>query len=138
MTSSTHRLIAILMLAGSFAATGCDSKKEPAAGTTGDTATVIRKDSATTTTPAPAASDVATYTFHGTPTKIDKASGTITVDHEKIGDFMEAMEMSFNVADPALLDKAIIGKNTHFTLRVAGTDMLITNIEDSHAPGAEH
>ncbi len=81
---------------------------------------------------------MATYTFHGTPTKIDVAAGMITINHEKIGDFMEAMEMPFKVADPALLKQVEVGKNTHFTLRVAGTDMLITAVADEHAAGEGH
>jgi Cu/Ag efflux protein CusF len=126
----------------------CGSKKEPAAdakagGTTTEHhddagAPPHTHDSTGASIPAPAASEVKTYTFHGTPTKIDEAAGMITIKHEKIGDLMDAMTMPFKVADPALLEQVAIGKETHFTLRVAGTEMLITKVQDTHDAGTEH
>jgi hypothetical protein len=46
--------------------------------------------------------------------------------------------MPFKGADPALLDQGPTGKETHFTLRVAGTEMLITKVQDTHDAGTEH
>ena len=84
------------------------------------------------------AGSVQEYTFHGEVKKIDAERQMITIDHEKIGDYMEAMTMPFKVADPALLSKVTVGQQTHFTLRVAGNQALITKIEDGHAEGESH
>ena len=78
------------------------------------------------------------YTFHGTPVEIDTVRGIITIDHEKIGDLMDAMTMPFPVADRALLSQVTIGKQTHFTLVVDSSRMQIVKIQDGHDPGHEH
>lgn len=78
------------------------------------------------------ASAVKTYTFHGTPTKIDSANNMITIDHEAIEGYMEAMTMPYKVADPAILHQVKIGQETHFTLRVSGDQALIVKVEEGH------
>ena len=148
LTTRTHRMLGILMLAGALVTAGCGSKKEPAgdaapgstAGHHDDAgAPPHTHDSTGASIPAaPAASDVKTYVFHGTPTKIDASAGTITIDHEKIDDFMEAMTTTIKVADPAILASAKVGKETHFTLRVAGSDMLVTKVQDEHESETAH
>jgi Cu/Ag efflux protein CusF len=82
--------------------------------------------------------EVKEYTFHGTVRKVDTERQMITVDHEKIGDYMAAMTMPFKVADPALLNQVKVGDETHFTLRVAGDHALITKIEADHEGGERH
>jgi Cu(I)/Ag(I) efflux system periplasmic protein CusF len=84
------------------------------------------------------AGEVKEYTFHGTVKKIDTERQMITIDHEKIGDYMDAMTMPFKVADPALLDQVKVGDETHFTLRVAGDQALITKVQAEHDAGSEH
>ena len=85
-----------------------------------------------------AATEVQTYTFHGVVKKIDAEAKMITIDHEKIGDYMEAMTMPFPVADPAILSQVKVGDSTHFTLRVAGDEALITKVQSGHGAGEEH
>lgn len=84
------------------------------------------------------AKEMATYTFKGVVTAIDVENRKITLKHEKIGDYMEAMTMPYKVADPALLSKVTVGQQTHFTLRVAGDQALITKIQDEHEGGESH
>jgi Cu/Ag efflux protein CusF len=84
------------------------------------------------------AGSVQEYTFHGEVKKIDAERQMITIDHERIGDYMEAMTMPFKVADPALLGRVKVGQKTHFTLRVAGDQALITKVQDEHEGGQEH
>ena len=114
--------------------TGC-SGDQPKGDETNDTVASTPAD----TTPAePAAGEVKSYTFHGVVTAIDEANNMITVDHEKIGDYMEAMTMPFKVADPAILKEVKVGDSTHFTLRVAGDQALITKVEKGHEEGESH
>jgi Cu/Ag efflux protein CusF len=113
------------------AAGGCDWGAEKSAG---------RPDSTGSDQAPRSAGDTAgrIYVFHGTPRAIDTVRGIITIDHEKIGDLMEAMTMPFPVADRALLEQVAIGRTTHFTLRVDGSTMTITKVQDSHDPGHQH
>jgi Cu/Ag efflux protein CusF len=88
--------------------------------------------------PAPAASEVKTYLFHGTPTAIDSAAGTITVRHERIEGLSGEGTDTYAVADPAILKDAAVGKETHFTLRAAGGKSLVTKVQTGHGKGEEH
>ena len=92
MTSNRLGLFAILMVAVSLISAGCDAKKEPAADAAAGSTAAPHDDAgtaphshdstgATVPAAAPVASDVKTYTFHGTPTRIDEASGMITINH---------------------------------------------------------
>jgi Cu/Ag efflux protein CusF len=81
--------------------------------------------------------EVRTYTFHGTPKRIDRPTGTIVIDHERIGDYMEAMTMPYKVADTALLGKVTVGRAARFTLRVSGDDAVITGVDPVDA-GQSH
>jgi Cu/Ag efflux protein CusF len=111
---------------------GCDwGERKPAA------SPEPRADS-TQATGAPAAPASESYTFHGTPLAIDTVRGIITIDHEKIGDLMDAMTMPFPVADRALLKQVTIGKPTHFTIVVDSSRMQIVKIQEGHDPGHEH
>lgn len=91
-------------------------------------------------TPAPAepAAAVRDFVFHGTPKAIDTAAGTVTIDHEKIGDYMEATTSAFKVSDPAILSQVKVGHETHFTLRVAGDRALVVRVHEGHDKGEEH
>jgi Cu/Ag efflux protein CusF len=112
--------------AGSAASGGTDAGTQSTGGSNAGTGTGATADGAT------AAGDVKEYTFHGTVKKVDAERQMITVDHEKIGDYMEAMTMPFKVADPAILDQVKVGDETHFTLRVAGDQALITKVQAGH------
>ncbi|HVK38146.1 MAG TPA: copper-binding protein [Candidatus Kapabacteria bacterium] len=64
------------------------------------------------------AKDMATYTFKGVVTAIDVENKKITLKHEKIGDYMEAMTMPFDVADPAMFESLKVGDEKAFILHV--------------------
>lgn len=133
-------LTALLLMASIFGGgtIGC-SGDQPRGDETGDVDT--RDDAPVAEDTAgddDAAAEVRTYTFHGVVKKIDMDAKMITIDHEKIGDYMEAMTMPFPVADPAILTQVKVGDETHFTLRVAGDQALITKVEAEHGEGEEH
>lgn len=109
-------------------------------GTTGGATTTGAPDAPMADTSASTADAAAVqeYTFHGTVKKVDTERQMITIDHEKIGDYMDAMTMPFKVADPALLEQVKVGQASHFTLRVAGDQALLTKVQDEHAPGEGH
>lgn len=107
-------------------------------GTDGNAQSTGATDGGMTTGTAADAGDVKEYTFHGTVKKVDTERQMITVDHEKIGDYMAAMTMPFKVADPALLGQVKVGDETHFTLRVAGDQALITKVQAGHEGEAGH
>ena len=132
-------LTALLLMASLFGAgtIGC-SGDQPRGDETGDVDTRDDAPLAEDTASDDAATEVRTYTFHGVVKKIDTDAKMITIDHEKIGDYMEAMTMPFPVADPAILTQVKVGDETHFTLRVAGDQALITKVEAGHEEGEEH
>jgi Cu/Ag efflux protein CusF len=117
--------------------TGC-SGDQPKGDETNDTVVSTPATSPDTTPAESTPGEVKSYTFHGVVTAIDEANNMITVDHEKIGDYMEAMTMPFKVADPAILKEVKVGDSTHFTLRVAGDQALITKVEKGHEEGESH
>lgn len=53
----------------------------------------------------------------------------VVIDHEPIGDMMDAMVMGFTVADPKLLEDLKEGQAVTFKLR--GHDMVITEISSN-------
>lgn len=118
----------MVMVAGALVLPGCGSQKEPGArdAVVGDAA----PDSTAIAADSPERLRIMTYEATGTPRKIDMARGEITIEHEKIEGFMEAMTMPFKVADPAMLKQVTVGKPVRFTLRVAGWEMTITKIGD--------
>ena len=65
---------------------------------------------------------------HGTVTAIDKAAGTITLDHGPIpGVDWPAMTMSFKAA-PAVVEKAKVGERVQFDVTVRGRESEVTAI----------
>ncbi|MEO5930474.1 MAG: copper-binding protein [Candidatus Kapaibacterium sp.] len=81
---------------------------------------------------------VRTYTFHGTPSNIDDASGMITVKHEEIKGYSPQGEATYKVANPDILKQVTVGKETHFTIRVAGDQVLVTKVQEGHDHADEH
>lgn len=77
------------------------------------------------------------FTFHGTPVTIDTAALSVTLDHEKIEGYMDAMVMPFKVESPALLQRMTVGTRMLFTLRVANNTAVITDVRgiDSASQG---
>jgi protein SCO1/2 len=119
------RTIGSILMAGLAALTmAACSGDQPKSEATSDTAM-------TETAPA----ETRTYTSHGVITKIDSAENMITLNHQNIGDYMEAMTMPFKVSDPAMLGQANVGDSVEFTLSVTGEQAMITQIQKS-ASGA--
>lgn len=54
-------------------------------------------------TPASAAQNVKVYHLRGKVVSTDAAAGAVTVDHEAIPGFMDAMTMPYKLKDPGLL-----------------------------------
>jgi Cu/Ag efflux protein CusF len=69
-----------------------------------------------------------TYRVLAKVTAINKAEGTITIDHEKMEGFMDAMEMPYKVSDPSLIAKVAVGTEGHFTIRVVNEEGTIISI----------
>jgi Cu/Ag efflux protein CusF len=53
----------------------------------------------------------------------------VMLNHEKIGDWMEAMEMPFPVADSAMLNQVKLGDSVLFTVKVTDNQGLITELK---------
>jgi Cu/Ag efflux protein CusF len=70
------------------------------------------------------------FTFRGTPVSIDTAALSVTLDHEKIEGYMDAMVMPFHVENRQLLGRLVVGKPMLFTLRVANNTALIVDARD--------
>lgn len=77
---------------------------------------------------APAASMAIKAKGHGTVTAIDKAAGTITLDHGPIPEAKwPAMTMAFKAA-PAITDAAKVGDKVDFDLTLTGNAGEVTAI----------
>ncbi len=74
---------------------------------------------------------VALYSFRGKVVAVDAERRAVTIDHEKIGDFMEPMTMPFKVADTTLLSRAVPGRAMAFTIRVEHNMIVLTDIRDT-------
>jgi Cu(I)/Ag(I) efflux system protein CusF len=94
---------------------------------------------ATDTAPKPAASNemtsmdmsaaVKTGSASGKITALDKAGGTITIDHGPIPAVgWSAMTMGFK-ADPKILESVAVGDQVNFTLSLKGNDGTVTAIK---------
>lgn len=126
---------AVLFATGILACGGGEANND---GMGADTSAAVSNGANVVPEPSAAAGEVKEYVFHGMIKKIDRESRMITIDHEKIEGYMEAMTMPYKVADPALLDKVSVDQETHFTLRVSGDQALITKIQDEHDAGDDH
>ncbi len=77
---------------------------------------------------APAATAPIMAKGHGTVTVIDKAAGTITLDHGPIPEAKwPAMTMAFKAA-PAITDAAKVGDKVDFDLKLTGSASEVTAI----------
>lgn len=71
------------------------------------------------------------YTLTGTVTEVDESAGTITVDHEDIGEWMPAMTMSFSYRGVEPEDLPEPGDYITATVNVEGTEYWLTDIGPS-------
>lgn len=69
------------------------------------------------------------YTSKGVVTGIDKGKDQLSVDHDTIPGYMEAMEMSVQVSDPKLLDAVSVGDEISFDIERNGSDITIIRID---------
>jgi Cu/Ag efflux protein CusF len=69
-----------------------------------------------------------TYTVWATVTAIDEKNNTLTINHEKMEGYMDAMEMPYAVANPAVFKEVRVGTKGHFSIRVRGEDGEITAV----------
>lgn len=69
-----------------------------------------------------------TYRVLAKVTAINKAEGIMTIDHEKMEGFMNAMEMPYKVIDPSLFQKVAVGSEGPFTIRIVDGEGTITAI----------
>lgn len=60
------------------------------------------------------------YELNGTVVSVDKRAATVTIAHEAIPGYMEAMSMPFKLRDERLLSELAEGDRVHATLVVAG------------------
>lgn len=66
----------------------------------------------------------------GKVTKIDRAAGAVTIDHEPVASMKwPSMTMAFKVKDKAMLDKVKQGAKVDFSFSQSGKDYVITNIQ---------
>ncbi len=66
----------------------------------------------------------------GKVTKIDTATGKVTIDHQKIPNLeMPAMTMVFKAADPAMLAKVKAGDRIKFNAESVNGQMTVTKID---------
>ena len=76
------------------------------------------------------ASDLSkTYRVRATVKKIIREEKKITLDHEKVPGYMNAMVMTFPVADPAIFDQIQVGSKGLFTLRVEKGFPTVTKVK---------
>ena len=69
-----------------------------------------------------------TYRVLAKVTAVSETDSTITIDHEKMEGFMEAMEMPYQVGDLSIFKKIRVGTKGHFTIKVVNGEGTITNV----------
>ena len=67
------------------------------------------------------------YTLHGKVIAVNPAAKTVTVDHEKVEGWMDAMEMAYNVDKEAVLQRVKAGDKIKAT--VYDDDFKLYNLE---------
>lgn len=82
------------------------------------------------------------YEARGVTVEIDRDHGAVTIDHEAIPGFMDAMTMTFAVAPELDLDSIALGERVEFTLRSQGQSLTVTAIrpaaDTADTPATDH
>ena len=65
----------------------------------------------------------------GTVRGIDPQNATVTLEHGDVPGLMEAMTMTFEVADPKLLEGLEVGNEVDFRVRYADGEYTVTDID---------
>lgn len=74
------------------------------------------------------------YAGRGVAIEIDREHHAITIDHEAIPGFMQAMTMTFAVAPEVELESLAPGTRVDFTLRSQGQSLTLTEIHPAAVP----
>jgi Cu/Ag efflux protein CusF len=77
--------------------------------------------------------EMATYTFNGFITAIDEAASKITIKHDKIEGYMDAMTMAYDVIDPSMLKGLKVGDQKGFVLHINPKMKAIVGIGEPEA-----
>ncbi len=112
-TSFSFCLAAIsIMIIGS----GCGKKES-----------LDQKSDTSSSNPTKSSSKV--YIVKAKVTGVDEPHGTLTIDHERMEGFMEAMEMPFVVEDRSIFKQVRVGSEGRFTIQVTSGNGIITGVE---------
>lgn len=76
------------------------------------------------------------YPIQGVVKALDPAAKTATIQHGRIGDWMEAMTMEFPVAPDADFQKLHVGDRMEGTVVVADVKYYVTDVKVLSAPAA--
>lgn len=74
-------------------------------------------------------SEEVVYTVRGVVKKVDPEAGKITIDHEAIEGYMQAMEMEFYADDGAMSADAKPGDKVEFELRRVGSKLTVISLK---------
>src|SRR4029453_8757888 len=72
------------------------------------------------------------YSLKGKVVNVDKRGSVVTIAHEPISGYMEAMTMPFKLKDPSLLDVMTDGDRVQATLVVAGARSWLEDVVVVH------
>jgi protein SCO1/2 len=70
-----------------------------------------------------------TFQAHGVVESVEKEQGSITIAHDEIPDFMQAMTMKFEVPHPIMLKNIQPGDEVNFSLMLARDGLYLMTIE---------
>jgi Cu/Ag efflux protein CusF len=124
MKYQTSKLIALLAMVVALTFAACTDETPKGDGTATDTSAVASVDTTAVSSEPQTFTDV-----HAVVTGVQPATGMIMLKHEKIGEWMEAMEMPFPVADTAMLSQVKLGDSILFTVKVTGNQAVITELK---------
>lgn len=79
--------------------------------------------------PPPPKVETKTYTVKGEVLRLDPATHSAVLKHEKIEGWMEAMTMEFVVKDPAEFAKLTVGDQIQATLYVSDLEFYLAGIQ---------
>ena len=68
------------------------------------------------------------FQAEGTVTGIDRRAREVTIDHGEIPGFMSAMQMTFPVGDPKILEGLNTGEKVDFEIEKRGSEVAVTKI----------
>lgn len=80
--------------------------------------------------------EIKQYHLHGEIKRLDPQGHIAAIQHEKIGDWMEAMTMEFPVKNQADYDKLQIGETIDATVYVQGLRFWVADVTPAPAPAA--